>query len=184
MVLLIVLTVLYRRSQPETAATPTVPASDVAAANGSEAGAFQRGRAGSATDPVAIKKAIQASRERGAKKREEVQQKVDRTHSAFAAKFGKEGVDAAWAGAKESTLARKGVSSQISQMGVAPKDMKVDCKTTMCLITGDFPNMTAGDDWVTLYMNNVASDVPMASYKYVQNGDGTVTINVYAMGRK
>ena len=29
-----------------------------------------------------------------------------------------------------------------------------------------------------------ATRLPTASYKYVQNPDGTVTINVYAVGRK
>ena len=33
-------------------------------------------------------------------------------------------------------------------------------------------------------MNNVGAKVPVASYKYVRNPDGTVSINVYALGRK
>jgi hypothetical protein len=123
-------------------------------------------------------------REKTAEKRKQVQQQVDRTQAVFAARYQNESVDAAWAGAKEAELMGLGVSDQIRQLGAEPKNMAVDCKSSMCRITGDFATMSTGDDWVTLYMNNVGDKVPVASYKYVQNPDGTVSINLYAMGRK
>lgn len=128
--------------------------------------------------------ALREQRQKMADKRKQVQQQVDRTQAAFAARYNNEPVDAAWAGAKEAELMGLGVSDQIRQLNAQPQNMAVDCKSSMCRITGDFATMSTGDDWITLYMNNVGDKVPVASYKYVQNPDGTVTINVYAMGRK
>ena len=128
--------------------------------------------------------ALRDQRQQTADKRKKVQQQVDRTQAAFAAKYENEPVDAAWAGAKEAELMGLGVSDQIRQLGAEPQNMAVDCKSSMCRITGDFATMSTGDDWITLYMNNVGDKVPVASYKYVQNADGTVSINVYAVGRK
>ena len=128
--------------------------------------------------------ALQDQRQKLADKRKQVQQQVDRTQAEFAARYTNEPVDAAWAGAKEAELMGLGVSDQIRQLNAAPQNMVVDCKSSMCRITGDFATTSTGDDWITLYMNNVGDKVPMASYKYVQNPDGTVSINVYAVGRK
>lgn len=128
--------------------------------------------------------ALREQRQKMADKRKQVQQQVDRTQAAFAARYNNEPVDAAWAGAKEAELMGLGVSDQIRQLNAQPQNMAVDCKSSMCRITGDFASMSTGDDWVTLYMNNVGDKVPVASYKYVQNPDGTVSINVYAVGRK
>ena len=128
--------------------------------------------------------ALQEQRQKAADKRKQVQQQVDRTQAAFAARYNNEPVDAAWAGAKEAELMGLGVSDQIRQLDAEPENMVVDCKSSMCRITGDFATMSTGDDWITLYMNNVGDKVPVASYKYVQNADGTVSINVYAVGRK
>lgn len=128
--------------------------------------------------------AVREQRQKTAEKRKQVQQQVDRTQAEFATRYKNEPVDAAWAGAKEAELMKLGVSDQITQMGVEPQNMAVDCKSSMCRITGDFASMSKGDDWVTLYMTNVGDKVPVASYKYVQNPDGTVSINVYALGRK
>jgi hypothetical protein len=118
-----------------------------------------------------------------AKKRAEVQQRVDQTQAAFRARYAGEPVDAAWAGAKEAALAQASVSPQIRELGVEPGNLAVDCRSTMCRITADFPSTSAGDDWFTLYMNNVATDVPVASYKYNRKPDGTYTIDVYAVGK-
>jgi hypothetical protein len=109
---------------------------------------------------------------------------VDRTQATFASRYGSEPVDAAWATAKQAELTDLSVSQQIRELGVEPENMAVDCKSTMCRVTADFASTSAGDDWFTLYMANVGAKVPVASYKYIQNPDGTVTINLYALGRK
>ena len=127
---------------------------------------------------------IMAKREEMARRRKEVQARVDRTQQAFASRHSSEAVDPAWSNVKEAELTKLATSDQIKQLGVDARDLNVDCRTSMCRITATFDSTAAGDDWVVLYMNNAAQQVPAASYKYIQNADGTVTINVYAIGRR
>lgn len=121
---------------------------------------------------------------RRAEQRKNVQETVDSTQKALTAQFRNEKIDAAWAPSKERALAELSTSDQIKSLKADISNLSVDCKTTVCRVTGDFPSMVAGDDWFTLYMNNVAPEIPYASYKYVPNADGTVRIEVYAAGRK
>jgi hypothetical protein len=125
-----------------------------------------------------------AKREELGRRRKEVQVRVDRTQAAFASRHRSEAVDPAWSNAKEAELTRLATSDQIKQLGVDARDLNIDCRTSMCRITANFDSTAAGDDWIVLYMNNVAQQVPAASYKYIRNPDGTVTINVYAIGRR
>jgi hypothetical protein len=127
---------------------------------------------------------IVAKREEMARRRKEVQARVDRTQLALASRHRSEAVDPAWSNVKEAELTKLSTSDQIKQIGVDARDLNVDCRTSMCRITATFDSTAAGDDWVVLYMNNAASQLPAASYKYIQNPDGTVTINVYAIGRR
>lgn len=121
---------------------------------------------------------------RRSEQRKKVQDTVDTSQSALASQFQSEKTDAAWAPSKQRALAGLSSSDQIKQLNADISNLSVDCKTHVCRITGDFPNMTAGDDWFTLYMNNVAGEVTYASYKYVPQPDGSVRIEVYGVGRK
>ena len=177
----IALAMLFKRADNE--AAPAVAQPDRKPSPGHATGSLALARMPVPGQPLSAE-ALQDSARQTADKRKQVQQQVDRTQAAFAARYTNEPVDAAWAGAKEAELMGLGVSDQIRQLGAEPQNMAVDCKSSMCRITGDFATMSTGDDWVTLYMNNVGDKLPMASYKYVQNPDGTVTINVYAVGRK
>jgi len=112
------------------------------------------------------------------------QAEVDQTREIFSLQYRSEKTDPAWAPAKERELAELSSSDQIRDLKADVQNLNVDCKTSMCKITGDFKTMTAGDDWFILYMNNVGSKLPVATYKYVNNPDGTLTMEIYAQGRK
>jgi hypothetical protein len=131
-----------------------------------------------------VSESIAAKQEEVARRRKQMQARVDRTQLAFASRHRSEAVDPVWSNAKEAALMKLAASDQIKQIGVDARDLNVDCRTSMCRITATFDSTSAGDDWIVLYMNNAAEQVPAASYKYIQNPDGTVTINVYAIGRR
>lgn len=116
--------------------------------------------------------------------RQKVQETVDTAQSGLAAQFNGEKTDTAWAPAKERSLAALSTSDQIKGLNADISNLSVNCKSTVCRVTGDFPTMVAGDDWFTLYMNNVAPEMSYASYKYVPNKDGSFRIEVYGVGRK
>lgn len=113
-----------------------------------------------------------------------MQEQVDGTHAALASQYRNQKVDPVWAPGKERELAGLSSSDQIKQLNADVTNMTVDCKASVCKISGDFKSTTAGDDWVTLYMGNLGSKLPSASYKYIRNADGTVRIEIYGVGRK
>lgn len=116
--------------------------------------------------------------------RERQQQRLVATQNAMAARHREERVDAAWSNTVESELASLASSDQIRAMHADIRDVAVDCRTSMCRITGDFDTVTQGDDWFTLYMTSVAARVPTATYKYDNNPDGSWRIVVYANARR
>jgi hypothetical protein len=179
-VLAMVLVMLYRhRAQSgDTAQAPPEPSTIAAPPVQPRATAPRIPAGRAAAQAVAERRAVLA------RKRQEVQARVDRTQAAFANRYQNEAVDAGWANAKEAELTRLATSDTIRQAGVEVRNLSVDCRSSMCRITGEFDSIGDGDDWFMLYMNNVAAQVPAASYKHIRNPDGTVTINAYAIGRR
>jgi hypothetical protein len=183
LVALIAAVVIYQRTlgdhASDAAAPPEAPASD-------DREAFRASRPVATPAPrQPLTPEMVKDRQRAlVAKRAEVQQRVDQTQAAFTSRYNSETVDPAWAGGKEAALSQLAMSPQMREIGAEPKNLAVDCKSTMCKVTADFPSTSAGDDWFTLYMNNVGAQVPVASYKYVRNPDGSYSINVYAVGRR
>jgi len=184
-VLCMALVMVYRhQSKPSRAdADMSQPATSEPRIPAVSAGASRAPRTSPDLTAAAVR-AMAGQREALVEKRKQVQAKVDRTQATFANRYQNESVDAGWAGPKEAQLTRLATSPEIQQNRIEARNLNVDCKRSMCRITGEFDSMGAGDDWFALYMNNVAAEVPVASYKYIRNPDGTVTINVYAVGRK
>ncbi len=143
------------------------------------------GPAASRGDPAAL--AMQKLAQHNAQRvvqRKRVQTRVDATNAALAAKFRDEKIDPTWSTGKERRLAELSTSTQINEINATIENLSVNCKSTVCRVSGDFPSTSVGDDWFTLYMNNVGTEVPYAAYKYVPGKDGRVTIQVYAVARK
>lgn len=132
---------------------------------------------------LAMQRLAQHDTERAAR-HERIQTRVDATNTALAARFRDEKVDPAWSPSKERRLAELSTSAQINEINASIKNLSVDCKSTVCMLSGDFANTSVGDDWFTLYMTNVGAEAPYATYKYVPGKDGRVTIQVYIVGRK
>jgi hypothetical protein len=183
LVALIAAAVVYQRTRGSQASDAVVP-TEGTASDSYEARRTARSVAMPAPRQPLTQEMVAERRQAMVAKRAEVQQRVDQTQAAFMSKYNTEPVDPAWAGGKEAALAQLATSPQMQEIGAEPKNLAVDCKSTMCKVTADFPSTSAGDDWFTLYMNSVGAQVPTASYKYVRNPDGSYSINVYAVGRR
>jgi hypothetical protein len=141
-------------------------------------------RSSSRPAPQSPLEASRLMRERNAKSRKEMHDTIVRTQDTFSRRYASESVDPAWAAPKEAALDRLSMSETIEQAGAVPSNVTVDCKSSMCLVSADFPNRGDADAWFALYMNNVAAEVPYAVSQYVPSPDGGVTLKVYAVGRK
>ena len=64
-----------------------------------------------------------------------------------------------------------------------PKDLRVDCKSSMCRLDSSFATNGQAEDWVLLYMSSVGSALPNAVVSRVPNPDGTTRVEIYGRAR-
>jgi hypothetical protein len=97
--------------------------------------------------------------------------------------FQREPVDPVWAPKKEVEL--NGIAAQpaFETAGAVPKDMRVDCKSSMCRLDGSFTTNGQAEDWVLLYMSSVGSALPNAIVTRTPNPDGTTSVEIYGRAR-
>lgn len=97
--------------------------------------------------------------------------------------FQREQVDPAWAPKKEVEL--NGIAAQpaFETAGAVPKDMRIECKSSMCRLDGSFAASGQAEDWVLLYMSSVGSALPNAIVTRTPNPDGTTRVEIYGRAR-
>lgn len=109
---------------------------------------------------------------------------VDAGETKLRTRYDGEPVDAAWATRKQATLERLSASPQIEQLNAQPLSMAASCRSSVCLISADFPSQTAADDWLTLYTLNAGPEMTNASSRRTTNPDGSVNLRIYGQARQ
>lgn len=108
---------------------------------------------------------------------------VDAGEKKLRTRYDGEPVDAAWASRKQEALERLSVSPQIEQVNAQPLSMAASCRSSVCLISADFPSQTAAEDWFTLYTLNAGPEMTNASSRRTVNPDGSVNLRIYGQAR-
>jgi len=114
----------------------------------------------------------------------ESQRQAQVQHQAFASRYAGEHVDAAWAGRKEATMLAATKSDQITLLHAEPRDLDINCKTSMCRIQADFATRGLAMDWFTLFSINVGGEMPNSTFQYSANPDGSWRVTIYGLSRK
>ena len=124
-------------------------------------------------------------RESRARQRASVQRVVAAGREKIVGRYQSEGIDASWSSATRQALMAPALtaSDQIRATHSEPSDLAVDCRSTTCRITADFPTMVAADDWSTLYITGAGDQLPNASLSKSANADGSVHLEIYAIAR-
>jgi hypothetical protein len=97
--------------------------------------------------------------------------------------FQREPVDPVWAPKKEVELNSIAAQPAFETAGAVPKDMRVDCKSSMCRLDGSFTTNGQAEDWLLLYMSSVGSALPNAVVTRKPNPDGTTSVQIYGRAR-
>ena len=174
-----VVLLIDRRARPTTDPASTA-ATDATAPATNDA----RPRARVQPSPAITRASMARIGELSQKRRAEAAAKVDTTHRTLGQRYANEPIDPSWSAAKEQELVGLAKNDAMAQINANVSNLTVDCRSTMCDIQGDFPNVSMGDDWFSLFMLNVGAKLPSSSYKYDRNPDGTVRIHIYAVGRR
>lgn len=105
-------------------------------------------------------------------------------NAAMVGRFEAERPDPAWSVAREKGLASLQDSDPMRDAGARATNFRVDCRSTMCRVQGDFPDAGAAIDWLQLYMSSVGDLLPNATAHRITNPDGSVRVEIYGVGRK
>lgn len=121
-----------------------------------------------------------------ARRRESRQAQIKRSEEQrkkAAEAFARESVDPAWAPKKEVELNTIAEQPTFEEAGAIPKDMRIECKSSMCRLDGSFTNKGQAEDWVLMYMSSVGSALPNAVVTRIPNPDGTTRVEIYGRAR-
>ena len=118
-----------------------------------------------------------------AKRREEQIARTAAMKRQSAERFAAEQVDPAWAPQKEAELTGIAKHSGFETAGVKPTDMRMDCKSSMCRIDGQFASNGEAEDWILIYMSSVGSAMPNSVVSRTQNPDGSTRVEIYGRAR-
>ena len=101
-------------------------------------------------------------------------------------RYESETIDPAWSNATRQALMAPSLaaSDQIRATHSEPSGLAVDCRSTTCRITADFPNRIAADDWSTFYLTGAGDRLPNATLRKTTNPDGSVRLEIYAVARR
>jgi len=170
-----VLTNIYRRDSAQTVASPATQAHRVTPAIGPTTA---RKHIASVAERTS---AMTASRK--ARRAERTQQLEDiRLAAAF--RFEQESVDTAWAAGKESKLQSLAENSPTyQQAGILPQSLQIDCRSTLCKVTANHASYGASADWAMIFMTSAAGEVVRIYTKTINNADGTTSVEMFAEAR-
>ena len=129
-------------------------------------------------------------RERNRERRAQQRAAVNRVNAAgrekIVGRYESETIDPAWSNATRQALMAPSLaaSDQIRATHSEPSGLAVDCRSTTCRITADFPNRIAADDWSTFYLTGAGDRLPNATLRKTTNPDGSVRLEIYAIARR
>jgi hypothetical protein len=174
-------TVLVRRSSD----APSTPDAGVAA-TGPAAGEQPPRRPGPAAatgSPAPGPERLERAQERRNQMREEYIARTAELKKNAAETFEREAVDPAWAPQKETDLQAIADAPGFETAGVAPQDLAIECKSSMCRVDGKFASNGEAEDWLLIYMSSVGGNMPNAVVSRSRNPDGSTRVQIYGRGR-
>ncbi len=127
--------------------------------------------------------AVAQTRAQIAARRKQSAEALERERRDAASAFASEPVNPVWAAATERQLDRVAAQPAIQQNGATPKDMQIQCRSSMCRIQSDFGQGSQADDWTLMFMASVGSTMPHALVSQVTNPDGTRSVVIYSRTR-
>jgi hypothetical protein len=127
--------------------------------------------------------AVKETRAAFAARREQAKQAMQQASRDAASAFAREPVDPAWSAATEHTLDQIAAAPAIQQNVPAPKDMQIECRSSMCRVKSDFGNSSQADDWTLLFMASVGANMPQSIVSRISNPDGSQSVVIYSRVR-
>jgi hypothetical protein len=79
----------------------------------------------------------------------------------------------------ELALSDVAVGDAMGSTGIAPKDLQVDCRQSLCKVQGTFDRNGNAQDWSILYLTAAGGQLGSARIIETRQPDGTVAVTIY-----
>lgn len=176
-------TFVARRSADSTSDAPAATQGPAEAAPAATTSGTRAGGTGSGARAIDTRTRLQETVARRQQSRQDqIKRSAEQREKAIDA-FQREKVDPAWASKKEGELNKIAAQPVFETAGAVPKEMRVDCKSSMCRLDGSFATNGQAEDWVLLYMSSVGSAMPNSLVTRKANPDGTTSVEIYGRAR-
>jgi hypothetical protein len=113
--------------------------------------------------------------------------RIDKTVKAgrqrLQAQFTSERIDPSWAMPREQSLSASSTSPQIADLHVEPTNFQVQCRSSTCRVSADFPNRSSAEDWFSLFLTDSGTKLSKSSYQLSANPDGSAHLEIYGAAR-
>lgn len=103
--------------------------------------------------------------------------------AALEAQHQAESRDPVWAAKTEQAYGEIAESKPMQDVGVTPKNLQADCRSSTCRITADFGNAGNAQDWATFFLTSSGGLARQAKVIVVPNADGTSQVRIFSMRR-
>jgi hypothetical protein len=99
---------------------------------------------------------------------------------AYAARFRSEATDPRWGPSTEADLTRAMLSDEVvANADVAPSAYRIQCKTTLCEMSFDFPDAGDGEGWMSTFATMTGGKLRHIWYTTLTQQDGSVRMQMY-----
>jgi hypothetical protein len=135
------------------------------------------------TQGADVDEAVIGHVERRAQMREEQQARTEALREQSSQRYASEQVDPAWAPGKISELNAVAADPSFAEAGATPRNLSVDCRSSMCRLEGDFADAGQAEDWIMLYNASVGGAMPSSVVSRTRNPDGSMRVEIYGRAR-
>lgn len=71
------------------------------------------------------------------------------------------------------------VGKDMAATGLAPQDLSIECRQSLCRIAGEFARGGDAEDWATMYLSAAGGRIQRARTAQVRQPDGSVQVIIY-----
>jgi hypothetical protein len=79
----------------------------------------------------------------------------------------------------ELRLSEVAIGDAMAPTGIAPSELKVDCKSSMCRVQGVFDNPGNAQDWGMFYLSAAGGELASSRIISQRRPDGSVQLSIY-----
>lgn len=96
------------------------------------------------------------------------------------ARHRKDPMDTAWSARAEAELSAVAAGEWSAETGITPRNLAIDCRSTLCRTEAEFPKQGDAQDWGELFLTMAGGTVRKSNIVVLPRPDGSAELRVYS----